>query len=88
MNIWESIAEAIQREPIPVMGILLGCTAAVLIVGVSSVAKAWCRVRSVEAETALKQDMIARGMNADEIERVIRVNGTSRNGRSASPSSR
>jgi hypothetical protein len=81
MNIWESIAEAIQRDPIPVLGILIGCTAGVLIVAVASLAKAWSRVRTVEAETALKQDMIARGMSADEIERVIRASGSPRNDR-------
>jgi hypothetical protein len=88
MNIWESIAEAIQRDPIPVLGIIFGCTAGVLIVGVSSLAKAWSRVRKVEAETALKQDMIARGMSADEIERVIGARGSSSNDRQPSSSGR
>jgi len=37
----------------------------------SSVRLAEFRARQVELETALKQDMLNRGMSADEIERVI-----------------
>jgi hypothetical protein len=77
MSIWESIAGAIERDPVPILGIIFGCTAGVLVVVAGAWAKAWSRVRAAEAEASLKQDMIARGMNADEIERVIRVTGPS-----------
>ncbi|MBY0588698.1 hypothetical protein K2X85_16110 [bacterium] len=72
-SIWESIAGAIDQDPIPVLGIIMGCGAGAFIVSVSSLAKAWARVRASEAEAALKQDMVARGMSADEIERVMQA---------------
>jgi hypothetical protein len=39
------------------------------------VAHYWKRVREVEGETALKRDMLARGMSVDEIERVLVASG-------------
>ncbi len=38
---------------------------------VSSVAHYWHKVRKAELEAALKQEMIQRGMSADEIKQVI-----------------
>jgi hypothetical protein len=73
MSIWQSLAEAIEREPIPVLGIIFGCGAVTLIVAATSMARAWARVRASEAEATLKQEMIARGMNAEEIARVIQA---------------
>ena len=40
---------------------------------VSSVGYYWHKVRKVELEAALKQEMIQRGMSADEIKQVIQA---------------
>jgi hypothetical protein len=40
---------------------------------VSIVGNYWYKHRRLETETALKQDMLNRGMSAEEIERVIRA---------------
>jgi hypothetical protein len=40
---------------------------------VATIAHAWRRVRIAEIEGALKQQMLDRGMSADEIERVARA---------------
>jgi hypothetical protein len=40
---------------------------------VAIIAHQWRCIRQAEVEGALKQDMLNRGMSADEIERVIRV---------------
>lgn len=37
------------------------------------IAKQWRKARESEHDTVLKQDMIARGMSADDIERVLRA---------------
>ena len=57
---------------------LVAITGGVLIVIVSVVSRAWSRVRcaemqarQAEADAALKQQMIERGMSAEEIERVL-----------------
>jgi hypothetical protein len=57
------------------LGIVVGCTTGVLIVVGSALANAWRRVRITEAEMALKQDMLERGMSAEEIERVMKASG-------------
>jgi hypothetical protein len=43
------------------------------IVGI--IAYSWRRMRHLELEIGLKNEMIARGMSAEEIERVIRATG-------------
>lgn len=54
---------------IPVIAIAGG-----LLVGVVGiVANAWQKNRQVELECSLKQDMLNRGMSAEEIERVIKA---------------
>ncbi|MBI3468179.1 MAG: hypothetical protein HY000_34675 [Planctomycetes bacterium] len=40
---------------------------------VAIVANAWVRFHRTQAEAALKQEMLSRGMSAEEIERVIRA---------------
>jgi hypothetical protein len=45
--------------------------AIVLIACVPVVAEYWRRMRKDELDAGLKQDMIARGMSAEEIERVL-----------------
>jgi hypothetical protein len=39
----------------------------------STVAYYWHKIHKTEVEAALKQEMIQRGMSADEIERVLRA---------------
>jgi hypothetical protein len=53
-------------------GILTGLLIAVTAIVVTS----WRRARQLEAESALKQDMLQRGMSAEDIERVIRASST------------
>ncbi|QJW93462.1 hypothetical protein [Frigoriglobus tundricola] len=73
-------------------GIFLSASA--IIGGIwSTVRVAEFRARQVELETALKQDMLNRGMSADEIERVIAAAGhpkpsSCESGRAAAPSGR
>ena len=45
--------------------------AVVLMVTVPTLAYTWSAVRQAEIEANLKRDMIARGMSADEIQRVL-----------------
>ncbi len=47
--------------------------AIVLIVCVPVVAEFWRKMRRDQLEVCLKQDMVARGMSADEIERVLQA---------------
>ena len=54
---------------IPVIAIACGC--AVGVVGI--VAGAWQKNRKIELEIALKQEMLQRGMSAEDIERVIKA---------------
>jgi hypothetical protein len=46
-------------------------SAVTLIVIVPTVAYFWASVRQAEVEANLKRDMIARGMSAEEIQRVL-----------------
>jgi hypothetical protein len=55
-------------------GQLIGLTAVLmgpLIAIVAIASAAWARVRRMEMEASLKEQMIERGMSADEIERVL-----------------
>jgi hypothetical protein len=54
-----------------VLGIL------VLTVAVPVITHHWFRVRRLEMETALKQDMLQRGMTAEEIKMVMEASSTS-----------
>lgn len=38
-----------------------------------TVARSWSRVRRVEAETALKRELLASGRTTDEIERIVKA---------------
>ena len=42
---------------------------------VSTISYYWSKVRRAEIEAALKQEMIQRGMSADEIEKVLAASG-------------
>jgi len=50
---------------------LIFWTSFTLICVVPSIAAYWWKVRKAETEAALKHDMLARGMSAEEIERVL-----------------
>lgn len=73
----EAISEAIQRDPIPVLAIMMGTLTAVAIIVTKILTKSWQQIRASEADAALKQEMLERGMSADEIERVIRASSKS-----------
>ena len=59
----------------PVGGEVLGPMAVLLILGITVVSvvgiNQWRRLRQAEMETALKQQMLERGMSADEIAQVL-----------------
>ena len=64
-------------------GILIPLVMAVCgaLVGIIAIiAHQWRSIRQAEVEGALKQDMLNRGMTADEIERIIRVSNQPVNG--------
>jgi hypothetical protein len=68
------LAESMFEIPgtlIPIVAI--GGGLLVPIVGI--IAYSWRKMRHLELEIGLKNEMIARGMSAEEIERVIRATG-------------
>ena len=58
-------------ERFVVVIVAIGCTTAVLIVLSCVFAGIWNSVRIKQIEAELKQDMLDRGMSAEEIEQVI-----------------
>lgn len=76
MTLTESIAEAIHRDPIPIFGIVFGCTAGSIIAVSVMISKAWRSVRQTEYETELKMQLLDQGKSADEIERIVRASST------------
>ncbi|MBA3313690.1 MAG: hypothetical protein M3552_09795 [Planctomycetota bacterium] len=54
-------------------GMFIFWGAVTLICVVPCLAHYWAKVKTAELEAGLKQTMIDRGMNADEIERVLRI---------------
>lgn len=82
MSLLEAVGRAVEDNPVPVLGILGGCAAVVIIVVSQGITKAWRGVRTLEAEAALKQEMLDRGMSADEIVRVIAATRGASDGRS------
>ncbi len=54
---------------IPVVAIVGG----LLLGAIGMLTSAWTKVRRVEAEAALKQEMLSRGMSAEDIERVVKA---------------
>jgi hypothetical protein len=64
------LADSLMQLPlIPIIAIGGG----LLIPIVAIISYSWRRMRQMELETGLKNEMIARGMSAEEIERVIRA---------------
>ena len=55
-----------------ILGMIAIVSGAVYLI-IDTIAKHWGRVRRVEAEAALKRDLLAAGKSADEIERVVRA---------------
>jgi hypothetical protein len=53
---------------------------------VSTIAYYWYKIHKTEVEAALKQEMIQRGMSADEIERILKATASGKS--SAPPDSR
>ena len=73
LSLLEIFKQAIEKDPIPVLGIIFGCTTGILIVATCVITATWRSVRIREAETDLKQQMLDKGLSADEIERVVRA---------------
>jgi len=66
------LADTVMQLPgtlIPIIAVSGG----LLVPIVAIIAYSWRRMRQTELEIGLKNEMIARGMSADEIERVIRA---------------
>ncbi len=57
---------------IPISAIVLGCLMGMVIATV----KYWSDVRRTELETALKQQMLSRGMSAAEIKQVLEASAS------------
>lgn len=53
--------------------VLIVFTSSTICAAVPVIAHYWYRIRRAELDAILKQEMLARGMNADEIERVLRA---------------
>jgi hypothetical protein len=60
---------AAHRDVVSILFIVLGLAAGTVV----WLASLWFRHRRLELEAALKQDMLNRGMSADEIERILRA---------------
>jgi hypothetical protein len=60
---------------------IVAVTGGLLIAAVSVITGAWVRIRQTEATAALKQDMLNRGMSAEEIRSVIEAGAKGRCGR-------
>jgi hypothetical protein len=56
-----------SNDLIAIVGILAGCLCAIAV----TAATVWSRVRTAQISAALKQDMLDRGMSADEIQAVL-----------------
>jgi hypothetical protein len=60
-------------EIVGVVAIAGSLLVGLLIVLTAIISHNWRRMRQFDIETALKQEMVRKGMSADEIERIIRV---------------
>ena len=60
---------------------LVAVAGGLLIAAVSVITGAWVRIRQTEATAALKQDMLNRGLSAEEIRSVIEAGARGRCGR-------
>lgn len=76
-----SLSDALGGEPELVLAVILGtagmATAVLISLGVVIV-REWRKVRQMECETSLKQEMLDRGMSAEEIATVISASRRSR----------
>jgi len=70
-GLWEWLApiEADERFALSCVVVIIGLAALVLIVAI--VATAVARIHRVRAETALKRELLDRGLSPDEVVRVI-----------------
>ncbi|MBX9656192.1 hypothetical protein K2Y11_21460 [bacterium] len=73
LSLLEIFKQAIEKDPVPVLGIIFGCLSGVAIVMTTVITAAWRSVRVRDAELDLKQQMLEKGMSADEIERVVKA---------------
>jgi len=79
-----ALNEALGHDGDKVLAVLLGVAGMVtflaLVLGLTLI-NAWHSVRQIPIENALKQDMLDRGLTADEIALVISCSGTSKSAR-------
>jgi hypothetical protein len=59
---------------IPITAIVVGCLTGII----CRISDNWRKVRMSEMELGLKQDMLQRGMSAEEIDRVMTASSTGR----------
>jgi hypothetical protein len=57
--------------------IIVAIVASTLCYAIAEVAKQWRKAREAEINAALKADLIKQGRSADEIERILKVSGSS-----------
>lgn len=70
---WTQIITALGPNAAWVLGFALpGTIVAIVAIG----STCWLKARRAQLEMALKQDMVNRGMTADEIERVVKATVT------------
>lgn len=68
----DALANLMNRSsPEAFFGIVFSVGGAFLVAIVAIIVGSWSQVRRREMDTSLKQEMLARGMSAEEIERVL-----------------
>jgi hypothetical protein len=74
----EAIANLINRcSPEAFFGIVITIGGAFLVAIIGIITTSWSQWRKRELDTSLKQEMLARGMSAEEIERVLSAGSAS-----------
>jgi hypothetical protein len=74
----DALANLMNRSsPEAFFGIVISVGGAFLVAIVAIIVGSWSQVRRREMDTSLKQEMLARGMSAEEIERVLSAGSAS-----------
>ncbi len=74
---WDQVVTSLSRDPayiLGALGIVFGVGAAVIISVVAIAGEAWQRVRVYEELNHLKLEMLAQGMSADDVVKVVTAN--------------
>jgi hypothetical protein len=73
----EVFLSKLHGDEVFVLAVVLASSVVGVVIAVTAIlATNWRRVRQLDIEGSLKQDMLQRGMNAEDIERVIRATST------------